>query len=77
MNWLARLIGLNVPSRTISVPEMDKRLMLAAQNDQIACDVLNESRRKRGQAMLRCGEGLPSWEGQLTTPFSDPSWEDL
>ena len=75
MSWLAKLIGINFGKPSMSVSHMNEVLLKSARIDQAACDAINESRRKDGLPMLRCGEGLPSWEGQLTT--REPSWEGL
>lgn len=75
MDWLARFLGLHYLKSEVTVPEMDQRILESAKSDQAACDILNESRRKRGMPMTHCGEGYPSWEGQLTD--KDPSWEGL
>lgn len=75
MQRLARLISFNFGKPAVTVREMDTALLKSAEVDQAACDMINESRRRDGLPMLRCGEGLPSWEGQLTQ--RGPSWEGL
>ncbi len=75
LDRLAQAIGFNFGKPAMPVAKMDETLMRSAKIDQTACDVINESRRRDGLAMLRCGEGLPSWEGQLT--LREPSWEGL
>ena len=76
MSLLSKLLGIESWRPAVTFHEMDERIITSSKNDQVACDVLNESRRKRGLSMLRCGEGLPSWEGALTDP-KRPAWEDL
>ncbi len=74
MDRLAALFGLNFGRPAMPIAKMNESLMRSDIINQRACDVLNESRRKDGLPMLRCGEGLPSWEGQLTDSGL-PSWE--
>ena len=77
MGILARLFGFDFGKPAMSVSQMNATLEKSDKIDQTACDVINESRRKDRLPMLRCGEGLPSWEGNLTEQNREPSWEGL
>ncbi len=75
MQWLARFLGIDYLKPALTAAEAQAILVKSQKSDQATCDVLNESRRKSGLSPVRCGEGLPSWEGQLNE--RDPAWETM